>query len=208
MSFADYAALTIHEVKNRLAALAARADSRGDRETVREALAAAHALTALLACYKAENGWLGVDIGAHVPAEMVAELVGELAGSAEPGGGVEVVAAADAPDSVFFYDDALVRLVLGTAIHNARRSAAQRVVVGASADERWLKFTVSDDGPGYPAELLDAPVLEPGSVSDHGTGLGLALARQVAALHDHGGRHGGVVLENRNGAHFTLRLPR
>jgi len=71
MQFVDLAALTVHGVKNRLAILAARAEARGDRETLRDALEAAATLSRLLACYKAEKGQLAADIGACTPVDLV-----------------------------------------------------------------------------------------------------------------------------------------
>ena len=49
MDFADRAALTIHDVKNRLTLVAQRAEAAGDAATLREMLEAAAALSALLA---------------------------------------------------------------------------------------------------------------------------------------------------------------
>ncbi len=203
MSFEAYAALTIHDVKNRLASLAGRAEARGDEETVREALDAAARLTALLVCYKAENGWLGADIDGHPPADLVVDLAAESARLfAQP-----VEPLPGAPQEICFYDDNLVRLALHNALHNAQRHARARVCIGAALDGDWLDFTVSDDGPGYPADLLTARA-RPAELSDQGTGLGLHLARLVAALHTHGERRGAVLLANDGGARFTLRLPR
>ena len=65
---------------------------------------------------------------------------------------------------------------------------------------------VSDDGPGYPPEMLgQMPEIRP--VSRDGTGIGLHLARQVAALHANGGRAGYIELSNDGGAAFCLSLP-
>ncbi|THF66937.1 ATP-binding protein [Pseudothauera nasutitermitis] len=203
MSFQAYAALTIHDVKNRLATLANRAQARGDVDTVREALNAAELLTALLVCYKAENGWLGADIDAHAPIDLIEELAADSARLAS----LPVRMRPDVPGEVFFYDENLVRLAVNGALHNALRHAQHEVYIGARADERWLEFIVTDDGPGFPSEQL-AESACPAGVSGQGTGLGLYLARLVADLHTHDGLRGVVLLHNDHGAHFTLRLPR
>jgi len=75
MSFSEIAALTLHDVKNRLAQLAGRAEAAGDVETMRDAIAAADALTRLLVYYRAEIGSLGLNIDAHAPADLAAELL-------------------------------------------------------------------------------------------------------------------------------------
>jgi hypothetical protein len=64
MRFAEIATLTLHDVKNRLAQLAGRAEARGDVETLREAMAAAETLTKLLIYYRSDVGSLALDIDA------------------------------------------------------------------------------------------------------------------------------------------------
>lgn len=71
-------------------------------------------------------------------------------------------------------------------------------------DGAALELAVEDDGPGFPAELLQAGVAPFSSQRAGGTGLGLASVRRFA--HDFGGA---LVLENLepHGARVTLRLP-
>lgn len=203
MSFAALAVLAIHDVKNRLAAMAARAETRGDRETLRDALAAAGELSRLLVCYKFDAGLLRPDIDAHCPAELVDDLLAEVRSLSG------LALAADyrlAPQS-WYYDESLVRMVLANALHNALRFARGRIQVSARQNGEWLEFEVSDDGPGYLPEMLtdSAPV---GPLSASGVGLGLHLARSVACLHENHGLTGSLSLANAPGAVFVLRLPR
>lgn len=205
MSFADYAAFTIHDVKNRLALLASRAETLGDRTMLRDALDAAGQLTSLLACYKAEQGWLGVEVDAGQPDDLVGDLVAEFGQLA----GVPVRLEGTVGDGLFFFDASLVRLVLNQALHNALRHAQQEIVVRVAAEPQWLVFSVQDDGPGYPLELLSSSGNgAPLPLHDDGTGLGIYLAHRVAALHQNNGLAGSVELRNAPGACFTLRLPR
>jgi len=202
MDFVDLAAMTIHDVKNRLSILASRAEARGDTETVRGAMEAALTLTRLLAAYKSERGQLGAAIDARVPADLLEELAaeaGKLAGLA-----VRYVLAA-AP-ALAFYDESLVRLVLRDALYNAMRHARAEIRLAAKLQDGCLEFTVRDDGPGYPADLLGQPAAMQ-ALSGEGTGLGLYLAGRVARLHDSAGRPGSVELSNEDGAVFALRLP-
>lgn len=153
MRFAALAALSIHDVKNRLALMAARAENRGDNETLRDALAAAGELTRLLACYKAETGLLRPDIDAFSPADLVKELVAET----RPLSQLDILGDSQLAPQSWFYDESLIRMVLANALHNALRFARQRILVTARESGDWLELCVADDGPGYPPEMLANP---------------------------------------------------
>lgn len=202
MQFADFVALNIHDLKNRLAMVAARAERHGDGETVRDILAVAGALASLLACYKAEAGQLSAVEEACSPAYLLDELTADSRKLAQPHLRVET---ADAPAS-WYYDEELVRMVLANALQNALRYARETVVVSAVQDGEWLELRVHDDGPGYPDGVRLAPEAA-APVSRDGSGVGLYLARAVAALHRNKGLAGEVRLENDHGALFRLRLP-
>jgi len=204
MSFADIAALTLHDVKNRLAQLAGRAEARGDTETLHEALDAAATLTRLLTYYRSDIGSLNLDIDAHAPAELAAELAQE---AALPDACKIEVDCAAAP-VLGFYDETLVRMVLANALQNARRYARTRIVLAVAERGAFVEFVVKDDGPGYPQRVLADAGGDAAPVTRDGTGLGLRLARRIAALHENDGRRGQVELENAGGAVFRLSLPK
>ncbi|MGA4851385.1 sensor histidine kinase [Streptomyces sp. G5(2025)] len=100
--------------------------------------------------------------------------------------------------------------VLGNLLNNAQRHARSRVTVTTRTDGMWAVLAVSDDGSGVPpgereriferfVRLDDARTRDEG-----GAGLGLAIARDVAA------RHGGTLVVGEapsGGALFELRLP-
>lgn len=203
MSFAEIAALTIHDVKNRLAQLAGRAEARGDAETLHQVLAAAASLTRLLTYYRSDVGALSPDIDGHAPAEMLADLAVDAAA----GGRVSIEIEAGAAPTLWFYDRELVRMVLLNALQNAGRYANSSILLRAAERDGMLVFTVVDDGPGYPAAVLQDDSGAAAPVSREGTGLGLRLARRIAEQHENGGVRGRVVLENLPGACFSLWLP-
>lgn len=82
-------------------------------------------------------------------------------------------------------------------------SGAASVQLGAWSDDRWVYFTVVDDGPGVPEDLLPH-IFEPFfTTRPQGTGLGLAVVQDVAQ--SHGGDVKAVALTQ--GTRFTMRLP-
>ncbi len=203
MDFVDLAAFTIHDVKNRLTVLASRAEQKGDGETLRSVLEVAATLTHLLAYYKVEKGNLGVDIDARTPADLLNELSLGIGKQTT----LSVIADLSEAPTLWFYDEALVRMVLLNALYNALRHARQQVLMAACVRNGWLEFSVRDDGPGYPEAMLEQP-LAMQSLSREGTGLGLHLADRVAACHSNAGQRGYVELGNEGGAVFRLRLPK
>jgi signal transduction histidine kinase len=97
---------------------------------------------------------------------------------------------------------ALLNLVLNAA--GALAGQAGVIRISAAVTDGTLRITVSDDGPGFPAELLETAIRPFFSTRDLGTGLGLATVRRFAR--DLGGT---VELSNRqpHGAQVTLILP-
>lgn len=202
MKFNEVAAAHIHDVKNQLFALSARAEAQGDGEMVLGLHKAATTLTQLLTLYKRERGEHRLDIRDGSPAD----LIEELAAGARPFTPLTIETDTGQAPPFWFYDEALVRLALHDALHNAIRHARSRVCLTAREVVDRLIFEVRDDGPGYPQAILEGSPAGPGHIV--GTGLGLALARDIAAAHEHDGRRGELRLANQGGAVFALSLPR
>ncbi|MEV1044879.1 HAMP domain-containing sensor histidine kinase [Streptomyces sp. NPDC049916] len=101
--------------------------------------------------------------------------------------------------------------VIGNLLDNAQRHADTVVAVSVAADGRGVRVEVRDDGAGVPEDEREriferfVRLDDARSRDDGGAGLGLAIARDVAA------RHGGTLGVHRapeGGAAFRLRLPR
>lgn len=117
--------------------------------------------------------------------------------------------ACDLPElpEVRFDGDQLRQAVLNLLL-NALQAVAPgtgRVRLAAEVDERWLRVSVADNGPGVPAEKRGRIFDLYYSTRADGTGLGLPLVHRIAV--DHGGR---VELADApgGGAVFTLHLER
>jgi hypothetical protein len=106
-------------------------------------------------------------------------------------------------DGAWVCDRELVADSLVNALQNALRHARSRVRLEAEEGGGWLRLTVADDGPGFPAEL-------PAHADGTRSGVGLFIARRIARLHVRHGRHGQLALSNGGplgGAVFQLSLP-
>ncbi len=115
---------------------------------------------------------------------------------------------AAAPDAPAVLGDPVV---LEQALANLVRNALQATPPGGTVSVRWARadaqtaaITVTDDGPGFPADPSLLLRLGGGSGAE-GHGLGLPLAKRF--IEAHGGR---LTLENQaqGGARVTVRLPR
>ncbi|MEU6378481.1 ATP-binding protein [Streptomyces sp. NPDC046909] len=100
--------------------------------------------------------------------------------------------------------------VIGNLLDNGQRHARSAVTVSVRRDGAWAVVEVADDGDGVPGadreRIFERFVRldEARSRDDGGAGLGLAIARDVAA------RHGGTLTVRdapAGGALFELRLP-
>jgi two-component system sensor histidine kinase SenX3 len=111
-----------------------------------------------------------------------------------------------------YFDRTLVLGVLNSVVNNAYRHARSRVDIACEVQDGYTVLSVTDDGVGYAPRLLGHDVRTVGASNFHSgnTGLGLFFARRVAALHEHRGRHGQVVLRTQDGdggGRFELWLP-
>lgn len=150
----------------------------------------------LLALARAgDPSWLALQL---VPVEpMLGELAGRL--QALDIGHVEIPGAPDVrievdPDRLL---QALSNLVVNAVNHTPDGT---RVSVDVSIEAPWVVFSVSDDGPGIPPEVLErfGETFVRGSAD--GTGLGLAVTRAVATA------HGGSLEVTSDGSGTRVRL--
>lgn len=200
----------LHDVKNQLAELASRLRKRGDAKVEMEiAMNASRRLTEMLLLSREDNAQLWVNADTVNPGDFMEILAVEYA-ELFPEIAIEIDVD-QAPDCVFF-DDALVRMALGNALHNACRYAKSSVQLSAYQRGKMLVLEVRDDGQGFSAGMLEAEGKLPSAVSGAGTGLGLYLAHKIAELHKLNDQQGSIELSNEeagqeSGGRFRMLLP-
>lgn len=166
---------------------------------------------ALLESARLESGRLRLEPEAGNVGTLLSELVASAIPLAERRGIALCSEGLDAmPDGTF--DPEKVEIIASNLVSNALKFTPPggRVTVrsvSAGTEEGWLGFEVEDTGPGIPAgeleRIFDRFHQVEGTPS--GTGLGLALSRELARL------HGGDVLVRSaagKGAAFRVELPR
>lgn len=159
----------------------------------------------LLLLAKADEGQLAAR-QRHVDVRALLDTIQSSNGVKE----VAVVVEAGPHGAVMGDRDQLDRL-FGNLVDNAVRYACRQVVLTLSTDDRNVRVTVDDDGPGIPTDdrqrVFDRFVrLDPSRERGSGTaGLGLAIAREIVAAHG-GDIH--VSDSPAGGARVVVELPR
>lgn len=208
-----FVAAAIHDAKNSLSALGTWLDEAA-RENPSPALEQARSLAGrlsgqlveLLALYRAGEGSLRLAIDDHSLDDFLDDTLAEFGSATRP----EIAFACDRAAATtlgsWAFDAYLVRFVLLDALRNALRHARSRVHLSLdAAPGGGIRFTVNDDGEGFPADVLNGGY---GEMAPDSSGLGLAFARLIAQRHaTPDGRHGAVALTNKEGAVFSLTLP-
>jgi two-component system sensor histidine kinase SenX3 len=120
------------------------------------------------------------------------------------------------PEQIWCFDEDLVIGVLVHAINNAIRYTRDRIRLSVGVDGDYLEVRVADNGDGFPPAMLEAGATAmrggAGKLNfiNNSSGLGLYFSSEVARMHKHRQRHGGIALENGGalgGGCFVLRLP-
>ena len=163
-------------------------------------------LVQLLALYRAGDNSLRLAIDDHDLTDFCQEVTSETPLPPGCNTRIESDTGAAAVLGAWAFDAYQVKLVLQEALRNAVRHGNNRVRFAVAAQAGGgVRFTVSDDGPGFPQQVLNGEAPEMNSDS---SGIGLAFARLIAERHATPiGRRGRIELANDRGAVFALVLP-
>jgi signal transduction histidine kinase len=225
ISFTDFIASTIHDMKNslnvqitELEKVAAQCHAHGDQQTYNDLGRVIYQssrmnanLIQLLSLYKLGRSIYPIDISEHAIAEVLEDGILQSRSIMEFKG---VTVSVDCDPSLYWYIDRdLVTGVLTNALNNAYQYTKDRIRVAAQVVNGCLELRIEDNGTGYPAHML----LQEGITSAKGinflsgsTGLGFYFSTRVAQMHRNGERTGTLTTENGGalgGGCFVLRLP-
>ncbi|MBD8186773.1 HAMP domain-containing histidine kinase [Pseudomonas viridiflava] len=118
----------------------------------------------------------------------------------------------DVQNPLGFFDRELVGSVLGNILVNAIRFARERILISIGEEEGQLKITINDDGPGYPAYMIEHQTEYVLGInqSSGSTGLGLYFASHIARLHIRNDVQGRIEITNggrMGGGNFSIYMP-
>ena len=162
---------------------------RSSRASLASANKLLNLIGALLDIQKLETGQLELQLEPVAPPSLVREVVDILRSLAEMS---NVSLEMDAPEDTPLVrgDPEHLRRVLTNLVDNALKfvGEAGRVRVSVAPDGEFVRFSVTDNGPGIPPEyrerIFGRYVQVPGRVARRrGTGLGLAYCRMIVEMH-------------------------
>lgn len=217
---------SIHDMKNSLGVMATfleqaltdPSDERGKESPARQKTAQAlyeaqrvsNHLIQLLALYKIDQSFYPFDPQDRPLADLAREALARVQTLAATRG---IDLDCECSEDLYgWFDHELVFGVIVQALHNALHYTRSRVLLSAITHESGVLIRIEDDGPGFPAFLLEqGNALQRGINFETGsTGLGLYFAQIVANLHQAGDKFGRIELANGGqfgGGCFSLLLP-
>jgi signal transduction histidine kinase len=120
-------------------------------------------------------------------------------------------------DLYWSFDPDLIAGVLDNVITNSIRYTRDNLHIFAYIDSNEsngdeLIIEITDNGPGYPTDMLSDPenYIHQTNFSTGSTGLGLFFSAQVAKMHGKDGHFGRIELDNKqdeNGGIFKIKIP-
>jgi signal transduction histidine kinase len=222
-SFAVLLASSVHDIKNSLSMLLDTLDSvvqttpitsdhqRHQFATLRgEAARINNSLMYLLGLYRMQKNQLPLQIQEVYVADFLEEQIAanDLLFSIRE---LNVGSTCD-EELTGYFDPTLIGGVINNVLVNAARYAHKNIRLSASRSaQNELLIEVQDDGPGFPAKMIESTENQHRGVDfiSGSTNLGLYFAGEVAHMHRRGEQHGSIALSNlaSGGSCFHLRLP-
>jgi len=221
IDFSMLLASSVHDIKNSLGMLLTSLDevidiSVEDRPEQRknysilrgEASRINNALIYLLGLYRLQSDQLNINLSEIYVADFLEEQVASQQLLFDINA-IDVTVECD-DNLTGFFDENLIAGVINNILVNGAKYTRDSIVIRGWEQNQTLQISISDNGEGYPQELLDK-LSNSGRGIDFTSGstnLGLFFSQEIAALHRCRGEQGCISLTNSElGGCFTLSLP-
>lgn len=223
MDFSSILASSVHDMKNSVGMLLASVETileefqpKGEEQSKHfrtlhyEASRINGELIQLLTLYRKDNGFLPVSVDEQFVRDVLEDQVARNQLLVDTSN-IDVDIDCD-EDLAWYFDGDLVGGVIHNVIVNCLRYTKNKVRISAHIEDKTLCISVSDNGEGYPEDMLLAPSkrVHEAEVSRGATHLGLYFAEEIASMHQQDERKGRVQLSNGGalgGGEFRLYLP-
>ena len=167
-------------------------------------------LIQLLSLYRLDHDQIRVHIEEHFVIDLLNE---QLARNHELLQMKKINLMVDCDESLIgYFDSDLVGGVINNILVNCARYCREKLKITAQQTSQGLCFSIEDDGPGYPEDMLNASTFAESrtSFANGRPHLGLIFANKVALMHTNKSRQGSINLSNNSslcGGCFKLFLP-
>lgn len=222
VDFSLLLASSVHDIKNSLSMLLSSLDDVFDIETDQrpeqikgysilrgEASRINNALVYLLGLYRLQNNQLFLNLKEVFVADFLEEQV-ESQKMLFDINNIEVTI--DCSDNLAsYFDENLIAGVINNILVNCAKYTQDKISISAEKASQFVVITITDNGSGYPQEIIDHIGNSDRSIdfSSGSTNLGLYFSQQIAAIHQCKGRTGSISLSNNSdgGGCFQLFIP-
>ena len=224
ISFSDFIASTIHDMKNSLnlqisslEKIALACQKNGDTASfsqlghmIYESNRMNGNLIQLLSLYKLGKSIYPIDISEQSVRDVIEEVVLQNK-SIMDFRGIAISVECD-DDCYWYFDRDLVTGILINALNNAYNYTTDKIRIAAKIAGGFLELRVEDNGKGYPQSMLQGSVSANKGINftSGSTGLGFYFSSRVAQMHKNGTSRGGLTIENGGaygGGCFIVTLP-
>lgn len=224
LSFADFIASAVHDMKNSLniqigfmedlqAECSGKIDESVSAQLGRAIYEASRLnanLIQILSLYKLGKSIYPIDISEQSVNELIEDVILQNQHMMDYKGITISVECGE--DCYWYFDRDLVAGVLVNALNNAYNYTKDKIRIAAHVKDDIFEMRVEDNGKGYPERMLLENVTENKGVDFYSgsTGLGFYFSSQVAKMHKNAGKQGCLKIENGGtfgGGCFVLKLP-
>jgi len=214
-------AASIHEIKNRFGLLYSELDELTNQLAVTDTLQTkaqrikseaqfiSSELVRVLTSYKSLTDDFSLNIDQQFAEEFLEEVIARHSFTCNAHNLKLTMSCEE--DVTGFFDKQVFAIVVDTCIYNSIKAGANQISLNASEDDQYFYLCIEDNGPGFPADMLEGGVSQSDlQIDKHSTGLGLFFADRLIQRHKEGKSHGKMTLSQSQalqGAKVTLQIP-